>query len=353
MRKLIVSVVVMLALPTLSLAMDQETKERIEALEKRQAELSTNLQEETSKGGDSGWMDRFTFSGAIDVRASYASIDGEDDETDIVLDTAELGIAAQVNADVVAEILFLAEEEDDGGIDFSVDEAFLAYKEEVAKAGLFYIPFGAYNSYMITDPLTLDLGESQEVALMGGWSNDVLSVAAFIYNGDADEVGDDNVINDFGASIVVTPMDGVEVGVSFIRDLGDSDTLSDELGGEFTDEVSGLSAYGLLTYGQFALTGEIVAALDEFSAADDLLGDGSAAQPLAYNIEFAYMPNDQWTGAVRYGGSDEAPLNETQYGIAVSYGVMENIVIAAEYLHGENNDDTEEDIVTLQLVGEF
>jgi len=68
--------------------------------------------------------------------------------------------------------------------------------------------------------------------------------------------------------------------------------------------------------------------------------------------------------AARVEGSRElAGQPELQYGVAVSWGVMEGVSVSAEYLHGEYDEDfgadedgnvlDSRDLVTAQLSVEF
>jgi hypothetical protein len=78
-------------------------------------------------------------------------------------------------------------------------------------------------------------------------------------------------------------------------------------------------------------------------------------EPQTWNFELAFVPVDKWTVAAKYEGGDDLGdfLPETQYGAAVSYSLFENTALAVEYLHGEFENDDEQDRITTQLAVEF
>ena len=145
----------------------ENLKRRIEALESGQT-------------GDEpfsllGLGKRLSFSGLLELEAFYADPEGGDDESDLSLATAQLEISAAVNDSLAGHIVFLHEEDADQSVE--VDEALVIltcpveflYGQLSMTGGKLYVPFGRFESHFITDPLTLDLGETRDTALYAGW----------------------------------------------------------------------------------------------------------------------------------------------------------------------------------------
>lgn len=146
------------------------------------------------------WFEKVELFGTLEVEFSNNHSEFKDNtepglpseksqEHDITLATAELGLDAQVNKYTQAHVLFLYEEDEDedrvrldegtirvGGI----PETYGLY----ARAGKYYPHFGELNTYLVTDPLTLEIFELRETAAEAGWETPWLSVGAGVFNGD-------------------------------------------------------------------------------------------------------------------------------------------------------------------------
>lgn len=288
-------------------------------------------------GGD--LVEKFEISGLLEIEASSFDDDFTGAEgTDIILATVELGFDAIVNSNISGHILLLHEED---STPIVVDEGYITIStgnDISITAGQMYIPFGMYNSFMVTDPMTLDLGETNESALLVYFAKDKFEFSAGIFNGAVDEI-DGATVNDtvssYFASVVASDVyKGVTVGASYLSNLGDSD--AGLTGGAVVEKTAGYTVFVSGEYGQFAFEAEYVAS-GEFDVADlDADGDGNGDTPTAYNLEVAYSVNDKTTIAGRYEGNSEFFGNpETRYGAAVSYALFDNVGVALEYLTGE------------------
>lgn len=359
MKRIFIAMLVLLT-PALALA-GHSVEERLETLENKQAELYHTLAEKKDAGLKSAIAEKITLSGLVEVEAVLEEVENTDGttdaESDIALATAQLGFGAEIAEGISSDIILLFED----GEDFLVDEAVIGFENDTwfGTVGLQYVPFGVFHSHFISDPLTLELGESQETAVLGGYGTDMVSVSAYVFNGDAEKTSEaEDHIRDWGIALDVTPAEGLALGASYISDLADSD--AEIVGGTYADRVGGFSAYFAYAPGSFDITGEVLGAATDFAAADlDADGDGSGDQPLTWNLEFAYAASDALELALRYEGSDEleeAP--EAQYGFCASWGVRQNVVLSLEYLRGEFDEDfgagaDSRNLVTAQLGLEF
>ena len=303
--------------------------------------------------------------GVVEVEAGFVNEDDSamGDSSDIALATVEIGLDAKINKNVEAQIVLLYED----GEDFTVDEGTITLTGpygEFVTAGKMYVPFGVFNSHFISDPLTLELGETNETALMIGYSNDMVDLSVAVFNGDFDDVsigdtvGADDEIDDFVASITVTPAKGISFGASYISDIADTDAelaadFFDNVSGIYTDvyddEVAGYSAFISASVGPITIDAEYLAAAEKFDTADI----ATEEQPSTFNVELAYAISEKAEIALRYEGAEDFEI-ETQYGIAYSRELYENTSFALEYLAGEYEDgDDERTVVTAQLGIEF
>jgi hypothetical protein len=333
--------------------------------------------EQKQEGVLGKWADKITLSGVIEAEAGYEDYDyddpgGEDyDSSDITLATVELGVDVDIVKHVKGHVLFLWEEDDTEEV--VVDEGFITLDGEdvvplYLNVGKLYVPFGNFESHFISDPLTLELGETRESALTVGYVNEWMDLSVSTFNGDIDEIGEDNHIESYvaGASFSV-PKEaisnfGIRAGISYISNIADTDGLGDTItedaeGNKYVEDyVEGLSVFLSISFmDKLFLECEYLGALDEFEAGELSFDGGNKFQPKTWNFELAYAATDRLEVAVKYEGGDDLGdfLPEDQYGAALTYGLFENTSLAFEYLHGEFENDDERDLVTTQLAVEF
>jgi hypothetical protein len=325
---------------------------RLQQLETRQAELYHTLQEKKGAGLMTKITERISISGLIEVEIFYESLDvegGKETVSDVALATAQLGFEASVTEHVGGTLILLFEEGEEEGV--IVDEGTIDYERGHWKArfGRQYLPFGVYPSHMISDPLTLELGETRETALLVGYGTDLFHVSAYAANGDVDVIDDNDVIDDWGVGLTLRPRDFLEFGASYSSDLADSDAELVELS---TGNAGGWSAYGIGSFGAFEVSGEILGATEDLATIDP---DVNGTSPLAWNIEAAWHVRENVELAARLEGSDEfAGQPERQYGACVSWGPWESVSISLEYLRGEFGDgEGDRNLFTTQMAMEF
>jgi len=261
------------------------------------------------------------------------------------------------------------------------------------KTGQYYPHFGELNSYVVSDPLACQVFEIRQSAAEAGYEGNWFSAGAGLFRGDVQEQWNEEArINGFFADANFhSPEDTLRglsllVGVSYLSNIADSDTLQDQVNdvvnpitgvaadgvkNDLRDYVGGFAAYLVAEYGQFSFGAEYITALDEFQAEEmayavDRNGVAKRTKPAAWNLEIAFRPIESVQLAVKYEGTDEmfGLFPEIQYGGAMSWGLFPSVTLSAEYLHGkydENNQDPannnwthdEIDIFTMQLAVEF
>lgn len=304
----------------------------------------------------------------LEVEGAASRVGGEN-ESDIVLATVAFDLEAAMNDWLRGHIGLLWEQysrEDD-----NVDEAYIALggSESIffyLVAGRFYQPVGNFESAFISDPLTLELMEMNKVAGMVGYGRRIFDVNAGAFNGDtkkgvpADEGGDDT-ISDFFASLTLTPVEQLKLGVYWLSDLMETYNYG-QIGGLIADEpgyekVSGAGAFANAYLGPVTLNIEYASAMNDYNLAD------GRYRPAAFNIEGSVRVHEVVAVGLKYESSDDlyAEYDQTltefaekfpgqSYGAVVAYDFHKNATLAAEYLHLiELDDDAQGDVVTVQL----
>lgn len=312
-----------------------------------------------------------TFSGRVEVEADYSEGFGGGDSSDLVLDKVILGIGVNVHQWVDAYISFLFEE---GSTDLEVDEAIITLgNTELSPfylvAGRMYVPFGNYETHFISDPLTLEIGETRETVVQLGYESKGFYGSIYAFNGDSSKDEDDDHVDQFGANIGYAQEQeslGFDVGMSYINNIADSDAVIDVVADadNLVDYVAGAGMHGILNMGKFSLIAEYISATEAFETAT--LGfDGSGAEPEAWNLEAVYhfeIAGKEAAAALAYQGTDEAlalELPEQRYLAGISVGIFDNTSLALEWAYDKDYDQdkggTGEDanIVTLQLAAVF
>jgi hypothetical protein len=271
-------------------------EERLRILEERQAEIYHTLAEKKAAGLASSLTERITISGLLEVEAAGSRVkftDGSTDAaSDLALATAQIGLGIKITETVNGDISLLYEDgaigDDDTNLE--VDEAAInfAHGPWAARIGRQYLPFGVFHSHFISDSLTLELGETRETAMLAGFTYGPATLSAFIFNGDAEKLGNEDHRRDWGASLVLTPAGGIEMGGSYLSDLADSDA---ELLSEYRRWVGGWSAFAILERGPFGMAAEILGAANSFANTDlDADGNGKGDKPLAWNLVVSWAP---------------------------------------------------------------
>jgi len=333
---------------------DQTIRRQGKTIE-RQTDLIDSQQKQLVTGGASstggGWFQNVDLGGVVEVEANHTDPYTGNSSNDLVLATVEVAISSQVNDWVRADIVLL-HEEDDTDLEVDVGTITVAPPDGgwFLTTGQFYLPFGAYESNMISDPLTLEIGETRESALQVGFENGPFSGSVYAFNGtNKRNRGVEDRIDNWGANLAVAhEANGVNLsaGAGYINDIGDSDTLQDQINTNLTtndvrDHISGWTANAMAEAGSFVFIGEYLAATDDFETTE-LPFDGSGAEPKAWNAEVGYnfdlMGKDS-TVAVGYQRTKEAlglGLPKRRWLLGWSVNILENTALSFEVAHDKD-----------------
>ncbi|MFC1495022.1 LbtU family siderophore porin [Thermodesulfobacteriota bacterium] len=344
------------------------------------------------------WEDRISISGLVELEYGNDSHNIKDpvagfsevraDSSDFTLATLELGIDAGINEYVKAHVLLLYEEDDTE--DFSVDEGTIILGGTESTHGLhlmggkYYPRFGELHSSFISDPLTLELFEINESAFQAGFDNEWISLNTGVFHGDVENrFSSESKMNSFFADINLHPAEEVLsgltmlIGLSYMNNVSDSDTLQEEVQDLNSDgvtndlmrRVDGIAAYLVAEYGGIGLSAEYITALKRFKAGEmgyaiDRNGTMLESEPGAWNFELTYRLREDWLVGAKYEGSADmfGLFPEKQYGIVTGWSGLPYLTLSAEYLHGEYDENNrnadgliedDRDLITVQVAMEF
>lgn len=233
--------------------------------------------------------------------------------------------------------------------------------------GQMYVPFGAYLSNMITDPLTEDLGQIKARALLLGYQehgNQGLYAQAFTYNGEANLSANNNTVNSGGANLGYM-YNGAnwnfDLGASGDANIADSIFMQDTLApsslvngnpafsgfGEVNDDdvihkrVPAYDLHGSVGVGNWGLVAEYLHSTTDFDT-QDLTFDGHGAEPSALNVELSYnFPTYGRPSAITvgYGQSKQALallIPEQRFIAVYNISIWKDTVEAIEFRHDIN-----------------
>ncbi|MBU2521312.1 MAG: LbtU family siderophore porin [Proteobacteria bacterium] len=375
-------------------AISPETEQLLKLLEKKNiitdkeaADMKQEM-ESSSQAGDKEacetkltnllgkWADKIHPSACIEVEAFYEDKNFHDpsvrdtDTSDLKLATVAFGFDVDIAKHVKGSLFFLYEEDD---TEFDVDEGIIRIDGAdvvplYVDLGKMYVPFGKFESHFISDPLTLELGETNESAAVGGFRNDWIELSVGAFNGDVDETGKGSSIHidNYLASAIFTlpettvPDFNLTAGISGISNIADSNNLQTVGTGvsaaTIKNHIGGFNAFIIASLlDRYFFNAEYLGAIDDFEAGELSFDGGKSYRPEAWAIELACGITDSLKFGVCYEGSNDCGdfLPEKQFGGVVSYDLFKNTSVALEYLYGKYENKDTRHLMTTQLAIEF
>ncbi len=263
-----------------------------------------------------------------------------------------------INENIAGHVSLLWEE--DGSDKIEIDQAVIFLRHPVPfwshyvtfAGGKMYLPFGNFDSAFISDPLTLELGETNSTAAVFGFQGNLMRLHIGAFNGDVD-TRDNDRIDSWVASLELTPLDGLAFGISYLSDLAESDIELVQNLDLYRSSVAAGGVYLSWQLGKINLLAEYISALESFS--QEVVSDGedlTGKKPWAWNVELSWEPTERWQVGVKAEGAEDFQNDLKRYGAVISRGLFRNTVLGLEYLYGDDNED-ESHTVTAQLALSF
>ena len=305
-------------------------------------------------GGDH-WIQRIEVSGLLEAEYGSTEDFAGDKSSDVTLATVELAFDAKVNDKVKAHLSFLYEEDDTA---YEVDEGYidLALGAVNVQAGQLYVPFGSYETNMVSDPLTLEIGETRESVLQVGSEFGPIQAAVYMYNGTMQETGGDDVADQMGvrlAYVAEGKSSSMDIGIDYINNIADSDAITGYLtdpAGPYNSNavkayVSAQVIHANLSFGSFHVIAEHLIT-DQFDATE-IAFKSKGAEITATNLEVGYsmsIAGMESTLAVGMQSTEEAvalglPKEKTL--VALSLEVYKSTALSFEYANSTDYDITD------------
>jgi hypothetical protein len=360
--------------------MQAKIEEQDERLKEQQA--STQQIVESSTANDSTTMgstktlanelvNSLAISGeiAVNTRASSSHEYNNEGASDVILDTLAMGFDAQITSWVNGHIYFLYNQDPGPGAvsdELHVDEASITIgNSEVTPfyltAGRMYVPFGNFESHMVSDPMTLVLGETREEAIQIGMNLDNgLYGSAYLFNGRILTQKNDHKstrhynLDNYGANLgYAFEQDNynLDLGIGYINNIATSDAIQDTVfekatcdGEDCIDNyIGGISLHAIANIEDYTLIGEYVSALDNFKPYEITEVSDKKLKPNAWNIEAAYnytLFGKDTSIAVGYQGSDDFYLDASNpdfynraWLVGLNMDIFKNTTISLEWRH--------------------
>ncbi len=349
----------------------EELKNRTQKLENRlekyageapiETEESDNDMDELSAKNFGGIFKETSIGGCIELEAFYEHFSPHNaaDEKNSSIDVASVEMYVNSNfAHRLSSIIVFDYEKNHG---VTIDEAlihFQAFDTDIpdfrikpawfASAGKMDLPFGRYESHLLSDPIVKELGETHAVSILLGLYHKPFTISISVFNGEMDQMNRSDYIESYVVSVngYFELLNGVElsVGTSYISNLAESNSLAEFLNNEYlsnesddatTDKdvrlkeyIPGISSYLSLSFiERLFINLEYVSALRRFEE-DRML------KPSAWNAEIAFLPMEDLAIAVGYGESFDTLdfLPEMQYSAAVVYDMSDRISVGFDAL---------------------
>jgi hypothetical protein len=228
------------------------------------------------------------------------------------------------------------------------------------RAGHFYVPFGDYQRYPMTDSLPKLLSMTSQTALQLGFVSDAgVSGAVYVFRGlptddTTHSYSDGRVrVRNWGAQVAYATDMGdqsYKVGFGYLHNMADVDYISAGLfsagfglyAGKYHKDVGAISLYGDGRWGAFDAGVRYVGALEEFSLYDMPFKDDGAS-PWAFSIDGGYtfaLDNYHTRLGVTYQKSGDAKnlgplwqgLPKQRYGLDYQINLLSHTDLAFELI---------------------
>ena len=262
------------------------------------------------------WFGGWEAGGRIDVEGVSRLPDAGDNTAGVGVAEAVFGVKAAINdwiggeVDLLYETVNIGLDDGEDGTSTRVDVATLTIGASEGSwsftAGRQYAPFGVFATNLISDPLTLELGETNELVLQFGLSSGGLHGSIFGFYSDNDQNGS------YGAAIghsLKRRESDFGLNLSYISDIGASDNLQGVIADSRSrNNMPAWSVSAELGYKNASLIGEYLASQERF-ADDEVEFAGRGAQPSSWLIEAACdvsLAGKAVTVVASYQGTSEA-----------------------------------------------
>lgn len=198
---------------------------------------------ELTERQESSWVNGLELGGVVEVEAVREKPSGGSDTSNASVATAEVAIAAQVN-DWVGSELVLAYDGDAEKIDVATATVTFAGDGAFAvTAGKLTLPFGVYETNLVSDPLTLEFAETADVALVAEISSGAFNGSIFGLRGSSDDLDNFGVAAGFALEDLDLPVPASLGGnLSYLKEILSDSVIENVIDAELSQGLSGWAA---------------------------------------------------------------------------------------------------------------
>ncbi len=293
------------------------------------------------------------FSGTLEEEFGYIS--NEDNKTsDFALATAQLGADVSLGSNILGKIALIYEQgkNDDTVV---IDEGTISIKTPIKipslsfSIGYLTLPFGEFNSNFVSDPYSLEIGETKRVALLTSANLfEAIDLSLAIYKGKIKTVEDSDHVNDFASRLAFNLPENenlsLAIGGSLISNMPDVDGLVEITQTDILLEKSiGLGSFAHLEAFNAFLEFEFITALKDIE-----LKNNGKLKPQIFNIELGYsIPNIPITLAGKFERfSEKEGESVNRFGGLLSFDILkDSSSFSLEFLRTDNDGSIENSIV--------
>lgn len=242
--------------------------------------------------------------GHVDLDSVFTRPEHGDGYTNIGVSEIGLALAAAINDRTTLEAGFLYEHTGLGEREYAsgAEAAFLEtatfsfappHGPWSFSVGRQFLPFGVFDTRMISDPLTLEVGETNEISWNLGWESGAFQATVFGFNGD-DGLDSSGAMGGYGGAVSFSSEreeSAVAMNLALTSDFGYADNVLSVLAGaaagrQSASRVAGLSGYAGLRFGAVTIIGEYAGALESY-ATGEMEFAGRDAKPASWMLEAA------------------------------------------------------------------
>lgn len=290
---------------------------------------------------------QLVFAGCIEAEYGYANTRSDDgterpaaffgggdseSESDLVLATFLLEWTATMGVNELY-LGWLYEDGDD--TPGAVDEVVFTTRQWESwsfSLGQAYLPWGTFNTSMVSDPMTLELGELRYV--YGGidyeWEHTAAHFAVFRGPGSSDN----SFANDFAISLDGEVPEQGAWAIGYLSDMSAGPGFENATEDIERDSIPGVQVSGELYSGDWTFRCEYLGALQSTDPAWlDFDTDGSGDLPRTAYFQIERQFAEHWTAGVHYGKSWQfAGFPSTRLGLTVQRELSDGMSIGGDIL---------------------
>jgi len=223
------------------------------------------------------------------------------------------------------------------------------------------LPFGVFETFLISDPLTLNIGETKKVSagLSYKIAEGIIGEIA-LFKGPKEMAEENNVAKDLVLSLNYEA-EYLKINLGYITNMLAIDNLPDEIGIDVNNDTidkrgNGLATSLNLTIDKLILIGEGITNKGEIKV------NNTDYNIKAYNVEAGYQVNEKLTAGIRYEflkyeTNNNITRKVKNYGIGLNRNIYENTNLLFEYLKSRDNtsgaNELKNDIFTVEISYQF